>query len=356
VISDRAASREAALYALKLEALATARWGPDERVPERFEQGAALVAWSSESPGIRCGLGPESWLYLPKSIERGVGGLLAWAVRIGVAHVHVLVDTAVDGELGVLARQARQILEPVLDVWRISGEKTVLIEPVPLTARRKPEPAPDLIDVLIDARVEVVVEDGIVRGEVNGLEVARIVHGTTMTPGVPVDGPFLEVGVGAADRELTAMLHGTMPPVDQLARVVDIVRQHRQAEAPFHPLNQLVPERWLRAKLCRSPDLIGLDTLRPIEAPRPRPNLRDRDIAVAVGDTPDLRSVVVACSVGVDLELVPAAADAREAIDPEAELWLVVPERDVHPTTRQLATAVRRHPARIVPVADDWRS
>ena len=177
-----------------------------------------------------------------------------------------------------------------------------------------------------------------VRGEVNGLEVARIVPGET-TAGVPLDAPQLEVGVGKADRELTAMVHGALAPVDQLARVVEIVRGHRRPGAPRHPLNQLVPDRWLRAVLCRNPALVGVGALRPAEGPRPRQNLTERDIAVAGG--PTTARVVVACTVGIALDLVPAAADARAALDPGARLVLAVPARDDHPGTRRLAARLR---------------
>jgi hypothetical protein len=65
--------------------------------------------------------------------------------------------------------------------------------------------------------------------------------------------------------------------------------------------------------------------------------------------------VVVVCSVGVDLDLVPAAADARLALDPLAALVLVVPERDDHPVTRSLAERLTR-PATIETISGDWRS
>jgi hypothetical protein len=151
------------------------------------------------------------------------------------------------------------------------------------------------------------------------------------------------------------MVHGDVSPLDQLARAVDIVWQHRRAEAPRHPLNQLVPERWLRAVLVRDPSLIGLSGLRPAEGARPRSNLSDVDVAVAQGTTVGGDPVVVVCSVGIDVELVPAAADARALLDPHAELWLVVPERDDHPVTRHLAGRLQ-HPARVLTVPDPWRS
>ena len=60
------------------------------------------------------------------------------------------------------------------------------------------------------------------------------------------------------------------------------------------------------------------------------------------------------CSVGIDLDLVPAAAEARLALDPEADLVLVVPERDDHPMTRALAERLRMR-AEVRTVVGDWR-
>lgn len=275
---------------------------------------------------------------------------LAWAERHQVDDLHIVADE----EAGLLARRAELFAEGRPLVWQVTASGLVVAEPTPPPARETPPAAPDLVDVMIDAGVELVVEDGVVRGEVNGLEVARIVVGVT-TAGVPIDGPVLEVGVGAADRELTSMLHSGVPAAEQLARVVKIVRDLRQSDADRHPLNQLAPERWLRAELCRIPQAIGLVGLRPVAAAVPRQGLRESDIAVATGEADDGRSVVVACSVGIDLDLVPAAADARAAVDPGADLWLVLPERDDHPSSLRMAAHLH-DPARIVSVPDTWRS
>ncbi len=262
----------------------------------------------------------------------------------------------------MLARQADLFADGPA-VWAIEGTTLAAADPAPPLAPA-PAPAPtDLVDLLIDAGLEIVVEGGMVRGEVNGLEVARIVHGET-TAGEPIDEPRLEVGVGKADRELTAMVHSGLPAVDQLARVTEIVRGHRRPGAPRHPLNQLVPDRWLRAVLCRDPGLIGLATLRPAEGARPRPNLAERDVALAVGEDHAGDAVVVACSVGIALDLVPTAADGRLAIDatggahadtPPSQLILALPERDDHPGIRRLAARLRT-PATVVPVPGDWRA
>ena len=60
--------------------------------------------------------------------------------------------------------------------------------------------------------------------------------------------------------------------------------------------------------------------------------------------------VVVVCSAGIDLDLVPFAADARDALaEPDTRLLLAVPEGDDHPVTRELAARLAV-PAEVVPV------
>jgi hypothetical protein len=341
VTSALGAERRAALRGAKLNALVVGRWGPADRVSHTL--GAALAL---------AGPGPTAWVLADDAPERTLGPALVWADREGVDDLHILVDGP--GAAATVARQSALFAPPVPQVWAVTGTTLAPAAPDPPASQPDAAAAPDLVDLLIDAGLEVVAEGGVVRGEVNGLEVARIVQGET-TAGVPIAEPQLEVGVGKADRELTAMVHGELAPVDQLARVVGIVREHRRPGAPRHPLNQLVPERWLRAVLCRNPGIVGLATLRPAPGVRPRTNLTERDIAIASGTAADGAAVVVACSVGIALDLVPTAADAREAIEPSARLLLVLPGRDDHPGTRRLAARLRT-PAEVVPVPGDWRA
>jgi hypothetical protein len=63
--------------------------------------------------------------------------------------------------------------------------------------------------------------------------------------------------------------------------------------------------------------------------------------------------VVVVCSTGVDVDLVPVAADARLAFDRSARLVIAVPEGDDHRVTVALAAALE-DPAEIVTVSRDW--
>jgi hypothetical protein len=340
--------RRAALNGAKLAALVAGRWGPGER--HRGAVGASATLLGTEGAG---------WVLPDGAADRALGPALVWAERHDVEDLHLIAEPGRHGA-GVLARQA-VLFGSAPSVWAIDGTTLVAADPAPVPPRADAPAPPQLVDLLIDAGLEIVVEGGMVRGEINGLEVARIVHGET-TAGEPIDEPQLEVGVGKADRELTAMVHSGLPAVDQLGRVVEIVREHRRPGAPRHPLNQLVPDRWLRAVLCRTPGLVGLASLRPAEGARPRPNLTARDMAIAVGETPDGDPVVVACSVGIALDLVPVAADGRAAADaaaaatgPPSRLVLAVPERDDHPLIRRLAARLRA-PADVAPISGDWRA
>jgi hypothetical protein len=334
--------RRSTLNAAKLAALVDARWGADgERARHPFGSGAALV-------GTVDGVS-TAWVLADQVPERSLGPAVLWAERQGAGPVHLVVDSSAH----VLARQASFFAEPVPAVWRVEDRALVRADPAPVPVPLPAPSPPELVDLLLDAGLELVAEGGSLRGELNGLEVARIATGTS-TAGVPLDAPLLEVGVGRADRELTGMLHGDLAPVDQLDRVIEIVRRHRRPDAEPHPLNQLVPERWLRAALCREPALVGLASLHPAEGAHARANLRERDIAVAAGERPDGEPVVVACAVGVAPDLVPVAADARAVVAPGAPLLLAVPERDDVPGIRRLASRLVM-PAEVTPVPIDWR-
>ena len=96
-------------------------------------------------------------------------------------------------------------------------------------------------------------------------------------------------------------------------------------------------------------ELVGATGLERAAGPLPEIRVSDTVAAIAVGPGRDGQSLVVACSAGIDLDLVPTAADARLMHEPAAGLVLAVPDRDDHPTTQALAAALA-DPARVVRV------
>jgi hypothetical protein len=316
--------RRSRLLATKAQVLAK-DLGVDGQ-PAAFPGGAAVAA------------GDRAVVLAEDAPARALGPALAWARQAGAARLDLLVE---DGA-GALARRAAELAEPP-SVWWVQGRDLHAVEPEPLAPTGTPSAAAvDLAPALVAAGAEVVVEHGVVTGEVLGLEIARVVEGE--------HGTRLEAGVGRHDREAFAMIHGDVPPADALAAVVGAVRSTRTVAGPDHPLKRLAQERWLREVVLADPSLVGADHLERHEGPAPRPSVKEPWPAVAVG-----RDLVVVCSVGIDLDLVPFAADARLAAgDPSARLVLVVPERDDHPVTRALAGMLRA-PAEIVAIPGDWR-
>jgi hypothetical protein len=270
---------------------------------------------------------------------RSLGQALAWARQQDVTEVHLLVEDAG----GLLARRAALFAQPPR-IWQVDGRSLRQANAAPL-----PEPqalreeVAELARVIAAAGAVPVVEHGVLIGEVEGLEVARVVDTD--------EGVRLEVGVGRADRESFQLLHGDMPKAEALARVIATVREHRRPGAEPHPLNRLAAERWLRAKLIADPSIVGATALLPLSPPVPRTNLKDAVPASAVGTDGDGHDLLVVCSVGIDLDLVPTAADVRLAAGiAGARLVLAVPERDDHPVTRALAEMLTE-PAEVRPVA-----
>ncbi|MGI8939142.1 MAG: hypothetical protein ACR2JF_13205 [Iamia sp.] len=299
--------------------------------PSPFPGGAALVD------------GTVGWVLLAGDAASRLGGALAWAHRAEAADLHLVVDDA--RAAGLVARRAAPFA-PAPSVWGIDGADLVAAEPTPAPVPLPAPEAPELRALLTQAGLALVEEDGMVLGELLGLEVARVVHGP--------DGPEMEVGVGRVDRELTEMAHAELSDADRLARVVDIVGRERRPGAPPHPINQLVPERWLRASLVAEPSLVGAAELVAVSSVVGRANLKETAVATAVGTDRHGESLVVTCSVGVDLDLVPAAADDRAAHAPDARLVLAVPARDALGLTAELAARLV-DPARVLPVDGDWR-
>ena len=336
---DPERDRRASLQAAKLGALVRAHWADEsvEAVSGSFPGGATLASAD----------GSALWILLDadQASARRLGAALALADRAGAAGLHLLVEDA--SVAAILARRAALFARPAA-VWSVTAAQVAAAAAAPPADDPAPAPEAELFrPVLAAAGLETVVEGGSLLGEVRGLEVARVVVGD--------DGSaHVQAGVGRFDREVGAMMFAELSETDAVARAAELVNEVRRPGAPRHPLNQLVPERWLRSVVVARPDLVGAATLRPVGSAVPRSNLKEPGVATAVGTDTAGRPVVVTCSTGVDLDLVPSAADDRLAHDPTARLVLAVPARDVLPVTTTLAGRLV-DPAEVVPVGDDWQ-
>lgn len=326
---DQAAQeRRSRLLGLKLRALVRDLLG-DDTVGEAqpFSPGAALLH------------GDVAWVLLDANAGSRLGAAISWALRSQARSLQVVAED----DTATLARRAAEFAFPI-EVWQIDGRemRAAVAQPAPVPA---PAPAAHeaLRSLIVEGGATPVVEHGVLVGEVRGLEVCRV-----------VDDPFLhtvrlEVGVGAHDREAFQMMHGDVPTVESLARIVRAVQQHRNVGAHPHPLNRLGAERLIRWQIEQQPELVGAVEVRPASPPVQRINLKDPVPCVGHGVDADGALVVVVCASGVDLDLVPFALDARsaaQAADPGVErgvrLVVVTPTRDRVAVIDRIAACSRR--------------
>jgi hypothetical protein len=309
---------------------------------------------------IGAGLAGDVAFYLAENDPRAVGRALHWAQSRRASRLEILAT----GASGDLARRAGLLLEqpgPTIRVWSVIGAE---VNPAVATSIPEPPELPAshwaLAGLITEAGARPVDDNGRLVAEVAGLEVARVVEAapvhqpTTEQEAAgdagggtePAAGPTIEVGVGQADRELNALVHSGHGLDRDLRRVVATVVQHRASHgSSHHPLNRLARERWLRTLLLDRPELIEAVELAPLVPLRPRRGLVRSEPSAAYGRLRSGRPVVAVSMVGIDLDLVPEAADYRQRSNPEAAVVLVLPERDLRLSTRLLgrlpdATAV----------------
>lgn len=277
-----------------------------------------------------------------------LAGAIAWSLRQDAERLTLFLDDLG----GDVARLASYFRLPV-EVRVVRAASSEVAAPTPLPDHLPAVTDPELEAQLEAAGLEVVVEDGVVRGEVRGLEVARLVVWPTETGG---DGlVHLEAGVGRFDRDAVVAMHQGEPPTTTLARSVSMVRAERVPGAGTHPLARLARERWLRRSVIEHPELVGATELRAVETTVRRDSVSDVSPAAALGTSTAGAPVLVVCSTGADLSFVPVAADTRAWFDPTAELVLVVPERDRLVTLERLCELLVE-PGTVVAVAEPWSS
>jgi len=308
-----------------------------------FAGGAAIAATTEE--GVPIGA-------VFANSPAGLGAAIDLAQREGAQHLYFFCES----NSPVIARRAAEFSLAVA-VIDPDGDFQTLQPDAPAPEQALPDALRPAAARLAGAGLDVEWEHGVLTGEWLGLEVARA------APDPSGEGFTIHVGVGKHDREATMVMFPDGVPDSFLDQTVATVRELRRPDASAHPANHLAPERWLRAILRRHPGLVGLSRLHAGPSPEPRVDLRARSVAPGWSDEGDGPPVVVACSVGVDPDLVPLAADARvqapgwvgfPTAAGEPRLRIVVPEGDDHPMVRRLA-ALLRHPAEVVTVPTDWR-
>ena len=277
-------------------------------------------------------------------IEVSPGRSFGQALVLAAGHQATALDLVVVDDETTVARRAA-LFDPSPTVWRLDTTQPVQVAPSPPPTPLVAAPLEDHIASLLDiVGVDVIVEHGVTTGECRGIEVARVTgQGAEQR---------LDVGVGAYDQGAFAVMNPDLTPREALADVVSQVLQYRSRGADPHPLNRLARERWVRAELLDEPALLGLDSLAVVEPPTPREGIKDTGIAAALGLSPSGERVLVACSVGIDLDAVPGAADLADQHRAD-RITMVVPDRDRHPIVQAVADR-SRIPVDFVTAPEPW--
>lgn len=319
--------QRAGLWLVKLRSLAREHFGRDEGVPHAAPWGAALDndgAWTA---------------LIEVSPERSFGQALVLAARNNARSLDLLMDD----ESASVARRA-QLFEPSPSVWRVDGTDLESAEASAPSCVEAASLRPDIASLLDLPDVDVIVEHGVIIGECRGLEVARVTGSA--------DEQRLDVGVGAYDQGAFAVMNPEMTPIEALAEVVAQVLTHRSVGAAPHPINRFARERWVRHELLADPTLVGLQSLAAVEPMTPREGIKDVGIAAALGESSTGESALVACTVGIDLDAVPAAADLAALHDAD-RIIMVLPDRDRHPLVKAVAAQSKR-PIEFFTAPEPW--
>ena len=284
------------------------------------------------SPGAAFVTDDAAWFLIDGDATRSLGAVIAWSAANGIGKpLHILCEQ----NAGIVARRAGFMTADVT-VWQVDDRSLSPAEPASHIESAAPSVRHMSFAPLIESGgAEVVIEHGVVLGEVRGLEMCRV-----------VDDPFtgesrVEVGLGAHDREAFAMVHGHLPTEDAMRQVITAVLPHRSFEADHHPFNRFGVERLLRWNAMQDPASVGCASLAPAEPPVLRTNVKDAVPCVAVGIDADGDTVAVTFVNGIDLDAVPFALDAADRLGASRPV-LAMRSRDITRSTNMLVSMARR--------------
>ncbi len=316
------------LFSTVVRALASAHFDVFEPTAQGFPSGAYVVD------------GDHLVVYRHDDAALVLGPALLIAGKQRCTQVSILVGSSDASGAGLCARQTTQLSTDV-SVFVVDGKDISPAVPTPDPGALACEADSEAFRREVASHgLETVVEAGLVRGELLGLEVARFEHGA------------IQVGVGRFDREAGAMIRGTGATDDALGDAIALVRPLRQAGALSHPLNRLARERWLRSVAMQDPSLLHLASIESVETVAERVNLLDPFVAGALGLDADGASVVVGFAAGVDTTAISHVADLVARHNPQ-RVVVAMPSDDLLASL----TAVFDHlrvPTSVIGMAAPW--
>jgi hypothetical protein len=275
----------------------------------------------------------------PRPPRGFLGGAIVAAARQNATELHLIGDgTLLTGDD---ARRAARCSIPTV-CWSATGRSIEKIQPSELASALSfadlPKDEQPFAEVMRAAGAEPVVEQGVLRAEVLGLEVGRVVRDPES------DQPYLAVGVGKHDRLAQSMMNGAADPAVALSEAVKSVAVYRIPGVPSHPANRVSRSRWLREILLEAPSIAGFTGPTERIAGTVPVDLKAAGVATfsafkSPAANEDLTPIAIGCAAGVDLDGPTDLLDtaARAGI---SEVRLVVLANDDFPAIRTLCATL----------------
>lgn len=284
----------------------------------------------------------------PRPPRGWLGGAMVAAVRAAATELHLMGDgPLINGEDG--RRASRCNIET--RCWSVVGRSLVLVEPDPLTngladdiASLPPDEQPFV--ALINATQAVpIVEHGVLRAEVLGLEVGRVQRDPE------TDQPHLAIGVGKHDRLAQSMMNAAADPITALREAVAAVLVHRRPGAGSHPANTVARSRWLRELVMSSPEKFGFSGPCERISSTVATDLKINGVAHLTAHR-DGMAVLIGCVAGVDLDAPGDLLDTAARVDIR-DVFLVIPTADLFPAVRVACDTLTPTPG-LIPVGSPF--
>jgi hypothetical protein len=331
--------RRAQLLQGKLRALTNGQFGESELTPVPYLAGAAAfdkqnnrlvvlveAATVDRDPLDIDPLGPRpprGWL----------GGAIVAAARQNATELHFFGEgTLLTGDDA--RRASRSAI--VATCWSIDGRILNIVDPGEIASSLifsdLPTDEQPFAEVIRKAGAEPIVDQGVLRAEVLGLEVGRVVRD------VETDEPYLAVGVGKHDRLAQSMMNSAKDPAVALGEAVLSVAVHRVPGGPSHPANTVSRSRWLREILLSDPALVGFEGPVARVSGTVPVDLKAAGVAAFTAQKSGA-PMLVGCAAGVDLDGPTDLLDTAEKCG-LSEVQLVVLNTDDFPAIRTLCATL----------------
>ncbi|MEE2682544.1 MAG: hypothetical protein VYD77_01255 [Actinomycetota bacterium] len=282
--------------------------------------------------------GKQRFLYAPD--ERVSPLVIALATETDELQTNLVVDK----REAVLLQQTHG-LSAEITLWIVDNDRVVQHPDSVIDERREINVlSEDFKELLKASGCDVVQEHGVLKGEIKGLEVARVV--------INDEGQqVLRVGVGAYDQEAHKIFDSQQTPEEKLFRIVSQVMEYRNQKSEPHPLNRAARAKWMIAEIIATSENFDLEEVQPLSMLEEIDTVTESHPAAAIGRT-GAGSVLIVASSGIDLQTIPVAAGLLVSTGAE-EIWIALSPKDRHPAIINAARYLKA-PSRFIEINEPW--